>query len=149
MMLHYYELAGRPNLSNQSSCLHYQWIQTTSLPSIVGFSSKNLRKDDFYAALDAVAYFDKNLGKICENISRVEEMLYSHWRESHPLPLGEEEEIAYDLTALPFFGDTCPLAANGYNASHSQDKQIKMGVLISKFDKLPISHNIYPEISMT
>ena len=128
----------------QSATQLDQWIQTTSLPSIVGFSSKNLRKDDFYAALDAVAYFDKNLGKICENISRVEEMLYSHWRESHPLPLGEEEEIAYDLTALPFFGDTCPLAANGYNASHSQDKQIKMGVLISKFDKLPISHNIYP-----
>ena len=128
----------------QSATQLDQWIQTTSLPSIVGFSSKNLRKDDFYAALDAVAYFDKNLGKICENISRVEEMLYSHWRESHPLPLGEEEVIAYDLTAVPFFGDTCPLAANGYNASHSQDKQIKMGVLISKFDKLPISHNIYP-----
>ena len=48
-------------------------------------------------------------------------------RESHPLPLGEEEVIAYDLTAVPIFGDTCPLAANGYNASHSQDKQIKMG----------------------
>jgi len=58
--------------------------------------------------------------------------------------LGEEEVIAYDLTAIPFFGDTCPLAANGYNASHSQDKQIKMGVLISQFDKLPISHQIYP-----
>ena len=128
----------------QSATQLDQWIQTTSLPSIAGFSSKNLRKDDFYAALDAVAYFNKNLGKICENISRIEEMLYSHWRESHPLPLGEEEVIAYDLTAVPIFGDTCPLAANGYNASHSQDKQIKMGVLISKFDKLPISHQIYP-----
>jgi transposase len=71
-------------------------------------------------------------------------MLYSHWRESHPLPLGEDEVIAYDLTAIPIFGDACPLAANGYNASHSQDKQIKMGVLISKFDKLPISHHIHP-----
>ena len=50
----------------QSATQLDQWIQTTSLPSIVGFSSKNLRKDDFYAALDAVAYFDKNLGKICE-----------------------------------------------------------------------------------
>ena len=128
----------------QSATQLDQWIKTTSLPSIIGFSSKNLRKDDFYAALDAVAYFDKNLGKICENISRIEEMLYSYWRESHPLPLGEEEVIAYDLTAIPFFGDTCPLAANGYNASHSQDKQIKMGVLISQFDKLPISHQIYP-----
>jgi transposase len=128
----------------QSATQLDQWIQTTSLPSIVGFSSKNLRKDDFYAALDAVAYFDKNVGKICENISRIEEMLYSHWRDSHPLPLGEEEVIAYDLTAVPYFGETCPIAANGYNASHSQDKQIKMGVLISKFDKLPISHNIYP-----
>jgi transposase len=128
----------------QSATQLDQWIQTTSLPSIIGFSSKNLRKDDFYAALDAVAYFDRNLGKICENISRIEEMLYSHWRDSHPLPLGEEEVIAYDLTAVPYFGDTCPLAANGYNASHSLDKQIKMGVLISKFDKLPISHQIYP-----
>ena len=78
-----------------------------------------------------------------KKISRIEEMLYSHWRDSHPLPLGEEV-IAYDLTAVPYFGETCPIAANGYNASHSQDKQIKMGVLISKFDKLPISHNIYP-----
>ena len=128
----------------QSATQLDQWIETTSLPSIVGFSCKNIRKDDIYAALDAVAYFDKNLGKICENMSRIEEMLYSNWRESHPLPLGEEEVIAYDLTAIPFFGDTCPLAANGYNASHSQDKQIKMGVLISQFDKLPISHQIYP-----
>lgn len=128
----------------QSATQLDQWIKTTSLPSIVGFSSKHLRKDDFYAALDTVAYFDKNLGKICENMSRIEEMLYSYWRESHPLPLGEEEVIAYDLTAIPIFGDTCPLAANGYNASHSQDKQIKMGVLISQFDKLPISHQIYP-----
>lgn len=128
----------------QSATQLDQWIKTTSLTSIAGFSSKNLRKDDFYAALDAVAYFDKNLGKICENISQIEEMLYSHWRESHPLPLGEDEVIAYDLTAVPIFRDNCPLASNGYNASQPQDKQIKMGLIISKFDKLPISHHIYP-----
>lgn len=128
----------------QSATQLDQWLQTTSLPSLLGISGDNFRKDDFYAALDAVAHFDRKLGKICENISRIEEMLYIHWRESLPLPLGEEEVIAYDLTAVPFFGDTCPLAVKGHNASHSEDNQIKLGVLISKFDKMPISHQIYP-----
>ena len=128
----------------QSATQLDQWLQTTVLPDIVGISDYTIRKDDFYASLDAVCHYERNLGKICENIARIDEMLYIQWRTLHPLPLGKEELIAYDLTAVPVFGDTCPLAERGYNATNSKEKQIKLGVLISKFDKQPISHQVYP-----
>ena len=82
--------------------------------------------------------------KISENISRIDEMLYNQWRNLHPLPLGEKEVIVYDLTAVKVFGDSCPLAERGYNAANSTEKQIKLAILISKFDKQPISQQIYP-----
>ncbi len=121
-----------------------RWLQTTALPDIVGILGYNIRKDDMYASLDAVCQYKKEIGKISENISRIDEMLYNQWRNLHPLPLGEKEVIAYDLTAVKVFGDSCPLAERGYNAANSTEKQIKLAILISKFDKQPIAQQIYP-----
>ena len=41
---------------------------------------------------------------------------------THPLPPGERETLAYDLTSVLFFGVTCPLAELGYNAQDVEDQ---------------------------
>ena len=51
-----------------------RWLQTTALPDIVGISGYNIRKDDMYASLDAVCQYKKEIGKISENISRIDEL---------------------------------------------------------------------------
>ena len=74
----------------------------------------------------------------------LEEELYRHWRATHPLPPGERETLAYDLTSVLFFGVTCPLAELGYNAQDVEDQlQVNLGLLVNRSDTIPVSHALF------
>lgn len=120
-----------------------QWLQTTDLCHRANIKKDGLGKDLFLEALDSVCAVDPESGAIINHIPRIDEMLYHGWRMNHPLPAPESEFIAYDLTSVMVFGETCPLAERGYNAESSRHRQIKLAVLVSKFDKQPLGHTIY------
>ena len=120
-----------------------KWIPTTDLPRLIGLSPAEFTKKSFLTALDCVCYDDKTAGQIRDFTPQIDDALYRHWRESHPLKQGGTETVAYDLTSLLFFGVECSLAELGYNAKRVKRRQVNLALLVSKQDKYPISHFVY------
>lgn len=120
-----------------------KWIPTTDLPRLMGLSPAKFTKKSFLTALDFVCYDDNTTGQIRDFTPQIDDALYRHWRESHPLTQGETETVAYDLTSLLFFGVGCSLAELGYNAKRVKRRQVNLALLVSKQDKYPISHFVY------
>ena len=98
-------------------------------------SPAEFTKKSFLTALDFVCYDDKTTGQIRDFTPQIDDALYRHWRESHPLTQGETETVAYDLTSLLFFGVECSLAELGYNAKRVKRRQVNLALLVSKQDK--------------
>ncbi len=48
------------------------------------------------------------------------------------------------MTAVLFHGNSCPIAQLGYNAEHIKRNQINLAILVSKYDRYPITHSTYP-----
>jgi transposase len=126
-----------------SNTMLESWIPTTDLPRLMDLSPADLTRNSFLTAMDFVCYDDKNTGQIHDFTQQIDDTLYQQWRKMHPLEAGKTETVAYDLTSVLFFGVSCSLAELGYNAKHVKRLQVNLALLVSKFDKYPISHFIY------
>ncbi len=131
-------------LDPESATQLEDWIDGTILPEIAELSIKGSDKDAFYAALDCVCSEDSASGKIEDNTKAIEEGLYAIWRNKHPLPKGEKELLAYDMTSMMTYGKTCPLAEKGYNAEKWRHLQFNLSMLVSKYDHYPLAHMVHP-----
>ena len=120
------------------------WVKTTDLPQISGIPTEDFTKDAFLSALDFICSQNERTGRLTDLTSQIDDTLYQNWRHEHPLPPGERETLAYDLTSILFFGVTCPLAVTGHNPKHSRMKQANVAVVVSKYDHHPIAHFVYP-----
>ena len=120
------------------------WVKTTDLPYISGIPPEDFTKDAFLSALDFICSPNKRSGSQIDLTCQIDDTLYQNWRRDHPLPPGESETLAYDLTSILFFGVTCPLAEMGHNPQHSRLKQANVAAVISKHDRHPIAHFVYP-----
>lgn len=121
-----------------------RWTPTTDLPRLSGVPPEAFTKDAFLFALDKVCDEDPNTARLVDRTDALEEELYRHWRATHPLPPGERETLAYDLTSVLFFGVTCPLAELGYNAQDVEDQlQVNLGLLVNRSDTMPVSHALF------
>ena len=120
------------------------WLETTDLPKLAGFLQNIPGKDAFYEALDCVCSFDEKSDRIIDNTKSLDEMLYSVWRNQHPLPKDASEVVAYDMTSIIVYGDTCPLVKKGHNADEGKHQQINLSVLVSKYDHHPLTHRVHP-----
>lgn len=120
------------------------WVKTTDLPYISGIPAEDFTKDAFLTALDFICSYNERSGHSTDMTAQIDDALYQNWRKDHPLPPGERETIAYDLTSILFFGVTCPLAEIGHNPQHSNRKQANVAVVVSKHDRHPIAHFVYP-----
>ena len=120
------------------------WVKTTDLPLISGIPPEDFTKDAFLSALDFICAQNERSGRQIDLTSQIDDTLYQNWRQHHPLPPGERETLAYDLTSILFFGVTCPLAETGHNPQHSRLKQANVAAVISKHDHHPIAHFVYP-----
>ena len=121
-----------------------EWVRYTDLPLLSVISPDSFTKDVFLNSLDFICQNNPSIGKIEDISSSIEEGLYEHWRLRHPLPAGESEILAYDMTAVLFHGNSCPIAQLGYNAEHIKRNQINLAILVSKYDRYPITHSTYP-----
>lgn len=120
------------------------WVENTDLPELLKLSLKGLNKDSFLSALDTVCSYDKVSDRMVDNTKAIDEMLYAKWRNLHPIPKGEDEILAYDMTSLLTYGKTCPLLERGYNAEEWRHQQINLSILVSKHDYHPVAHEIHP-----
>jgi transposase len=120
-----------------------RWVPTTDLPLLAGIPAENFTKDAFLAALDFVCMEDRASGRVADLSGELDEALYQKWRHEHPLPPGDRETLAYDLTTVLFFGVTCPLAELGCNPEKIRRRQVNVAALVSKHDKYPITHFVY------
>jgi transposase len=130
-------------LDPMSNTMLENWIPTTDLPRLMDLSPADLTRNSFLTAMDFVCYDDTTTGQIREYTQQIDDTLYQQWRKLHPLKQGETETVAYDLTSVLFFGISCSLAELGYNPKHITRLQVNLALLVSKFDKYPISHFIY------
>jgi len=120
------------------------WVPTTDLPRLAGVSPGAFTKDAFLTVLDKVCGESPEAGGLVDRGDSLDGELYRIWREAHPLPKGERETLAYDLTSVLFFGVTCPLAELGYNAKDVEDQfQVNLGLLVSRIDQMPVGHSVY------
>lgn len=120
-----------------------RWVPTTDLPYLAGIPAKECTKAAFLSVLDFICLDDRASGRVADLSAELDDALYQKWRQDHPLPLGNKETLAYDLTTVLFFGVSCPLAELGYNPERIRRRQVNLAVLVSKHDKHPIAHFVY------
>lgn len=131
-------------LDPESATQLEDWIDGTSLPEISQLSSKGADRDAFFGALDCICYDDPESGRIVDKTKAIDESLYAIWRNQNPLPKDESEFLAYDMTSMITYGNTCPLAENGHNAENWREQQFNLSLLVSKYDNQPLAHMIHP-----
>ena len=131
-------------LDHESTTNLEEWIESTALYELSGLSSKGADRDAFFAALDCICHEEPETGRIIDNTKAIDESLYAKWRNTHPLPKGEPETLAYDMTSTITYGTTCPLTEKGYNPEEWRHQQINLSFLISKFDHQPLAHMVHP-----
>jgi len=120
-----------------------RWVKTTDLPLLSGIDPDVFTKDTFLSSLDFVCRYDESSNRMVDYTTTIDDALYQYRRHKHPLPHGEKETVAYDLTSILFFGVTCPIAKLGRNPNHLKRQQVNLALLVSKYDKFPIAHFVY------
>ena len=120
-----------------------RWVPTTDLPYLAGIPANECTKAAFLSVLDFICLDDRASGRVADLSAELDDALYQKWRHDHPLPPGDKETLAYDLTTVLFFGVSCPLAELGYNPERIRRRQVNLAVLVSKHDKHPIAHFVY------
>lgn len=121
-----------------------KWVPTTDIPRLTRMPSDAFTKDTFLASLDKICDVDFDTGIIEDRSNQLNVEFYRLWREANPLPKGEREVLAYDLTSVLFFGVTCPLSEFGYNAIGISDQlQVNLALLVSRYDQIPVAHAVY------
>jgi len=120
------------------------WVMTTVIPDLSGLPGDYFTDSAFYSALDRVCFKDTTADGYTDFSSLICDELYSFWRLNHPLPDEKSEILAYDLTPVLIFGNGDDLGEKGYNSKHVNKKQINLCILVSKFDKAPVSYFLLP-----
>mgnify|MGYP001766878615 FL=1 len=120
------------------------WVRTTVIPDLSGLPGDYFTDSAFYSALDRVCYKDTTADGFTDFSSLICDELYSFWRFNNPLLNEGTEILAYDLTPVLIFGNGDNLGEKGYNSRHVNQKQINLCVLVSKFDKVPVSYFLLP-----
>ena len=131
-------------LNQESAANLPEWVNTTVLPDLIGLPGDYFTDSAFYSALDRVCFKDTTADGLTDFSPLISDELYRLWRENHPIPPKEKETLAYDLTPVLIFGNGDDLGEKGYNSKKSKQKQINLCILVSKFDKVPVSYHILP-----
>lgn len=119
------------------------WVKTTDLPNLANLEPEYFKKDTFLSSLDFVCNYDRTTNSLMDYTASIEDALYQQRRHTYPLPDGEKETVAYDLTSILFFGVTCPIAEIGRNPKKLKQQQVNLALLVSKYDRYPIAHFVY------
>jgi len=121
-----------------------EWVKTTVIPDLFGIPDDYFTDSAFYTALNRVCFKDNTADGYTDFGQLICDELFKHWRSQNPLPTGGAEILAYDLTPVLIFGSGDDLGEKGYNSKKANRKQINLCVLVSKWDKTPVSYFILP-----
>jgi transposase len=121
-----------------------EWIQTTTIPDLVELPEEYFTNHAFYSSLDRVCFKDSTADGLTDFSHLICDALYTQWRSLHPLPDAAKEIVAYDLTPVLIFGSGDELGEKGYNSKKANQKQINLCILVSKWDKVPVSFFLLP-----
>jgi len=121
-----------------------EWIQTTTLPDLMELPEEYFTRHAFYSSLDRVCFKDSTADGFTDFSHLICDSLYTKWRSLHPLPDAAQEIVAYDLTPVLIFGSGDELGEKGYNSKKANQKQINLCILVSKWDKVPVSFFVLP-----
>ncbi len=119
------------------------WTPTTDIPLLAKTSPEEFTKDAFLHAPDAVCCADPARAEVVDHLPELEETLSRRWREQDPLPKGETEVLAYDITSVRFFGVTCPISAPRRNPDDQQRLQVNVRAVVSRHDRMLWRHLVY------
>lgn len=131
-------------LNPESAANLPEWVSTTLLPNLIGLPEDYFTDSAFYSALDRVCFKDTTADGLTDFSSLISDELYRFWRENNPISPNEKETLAYDLTPILIFGNGDEFGEKGHNTKKSKLKQINLCILVSKFDKVPVSYHILP-----
>ncbi len=121
-----------------------EWVKTTVIPDLWGIPEDYFTDSAFYTALDRVCFKDNSADGYADFGQLICDELFRYWRSQYPLPTEKPEILAYDLTPVLIFGSGDDLGEKGYNSKRINRKQINLCVLVSKWDKIPVSYFILP-----
>ena len=126
-------------ISPESATGLQQWTRRTALADLAEVPLEKLNKDRLYRALDEVCYSNDNDEQLYDHTLAIEKRLF---RQNG---LINTDALAYDLTSTYFYGTSCAIARKGYNRDKKLGRlQIVIALAVSRKDKLPILHKVYP-----
>jgi transposase len=121
-----------------------EWVRTTTIPEIIDLPDDYFTESAFYSSLDRVCFKDTTADGLTDLSHLICDEIYTQWRTQHPLPEVSKEVLAYDLTPVLIFGSGDELGEKGYNSKGVNQKQINLCILVSRWDKIPVSYFLLP-----
>lgn len=107
-----------------------KWYSQTWLPHLLGVPAQKMNKDLLCRTMD---FFSE------EKIEAIHAEIYQTAKEKFKL---SDNLLLYDVTAITFEGDKCPLAKPGYNSSHAYTPQINLAMPVT-LERFPASHKVF------
>ncbi len=106
------------------------WYAQTWLPHLIGVPAKKMNKDLLCRTMD---FFTE------EKIEAIHAEIYKTAKEKFNL---SDNLLLFDVTAITFEGDQCPLAKRGYNPNHAYAPQINLAMPVTA-ELFPASHKVF------
>ncbi len=106
------------------------WYAQTWLPHLLGVPAQKMNKDLLCRTMDF--FFE-------EKIEAIHAEVYKIVKEKFRL---SDNLLLYDITAITFEGDKCPLAKKGYNSNHAYAPQINLAMPVT-LERFPASHKVF------
>ena len=107
-----------------------EWYAQTWLPYLLGVPAAKMNKDLLCRTMD---FFSE------KEIEAIHAEVYAVAKEKFKL---SDNLLLYDITAITFEGDKCPLAKRGYNANHAYAPQVNLAMPVT-LERFPASHKVF------
>jgi len=114
----------------QSKCRFSDWYGQTYLPHLLNIPAPKMNKDLLCRSMDC--FSEENIYDIHAEVFKTANTKY-HFSDDY---------LFYDTSAVTFEGSECDLAERGYNAAHSYNPQINIG-LATTAERFPVMHKVF------
>lgn len=107
-----------------------EWYAQTWLPHLLDVPAAKMNKDLLCRTMD---FFTE------EKIEAIHAEVYKTAKEKFKL---SDNLLLYDITAITFEGDKCPLAKRGYNPNRAYCPQVNLAMPVT-LERFPASHKVF------
>jgi transposase len=105
-----------------------EWYQKSEIGSLLSIADVSYKK--LIEAMDSVEGHSEDIqAKIFDRLKKVLQL--------------STRSYFYDITNVYFYGLCCPLAKPGHNAEGRKERQIQVGLAVTKEEGIPILHKVF------